>query len=97
MTYQGSVQSVDGKVDKGLFLFTLSTCIWCRKTKALLQELAIAYKYVDVDLLEGADRKEAMDELIKHNPQTSFPTILVDDGAKVILGFDETKLRGLVK
>ncbi len=96
MTYKDNVQSVDGEIDKGLFLFTLSTCIWCRKTKALLQELSVTYKYVDIDLLEGADRTEAVAELRKYNPKGSFPTILVDGGATVILGFDETKLRGLV-
>ncbi len=96
MTYKDSIQSVDGKIDKGLFLFTLSTCIWCRKTKALLKDLDIGYKYVDLDLLEGDDRKEAKEELRKYNPQTSFPTILVDGGAGVILGFNEAKLRELV-
>ncbi len=97
MSYRDRVQSVDGTIDKGLFLFTLSTCIWCRKTKALLKELGVAYKYVDVDMLEGADRQEATEEQRKYNPQMSFPTILVDGGASVILGFDDAKLRGLAK
>jgi len=96
LTYKDSAQSVDGKIDKGLFLFTLSTCIWCRKTKALLQELGVAYKYVDLDLLDGDDRKEATEELRRYNPHTSFPTVLVDGGSTVILGFNETKLRELV-
>lgn len=95
MAYKDKTQIVDGSIDKGLFLFTLSTCMWCRKTKALLRELGVAYEYVDVDLLEGADKEEAMKDLSKHNPQTSFPTILVDGGASVMMGFDEAKLNGL--
>lgn len=95
MAYKDKTQIVDGSIDKGLFLFTLSTCMWCRKTKALLRELGVAYEYVDVDLLEGADKEEAMKDLSKYNPQTSFPTILVDGGASVMMGFDEAKLNGL--
>lgn len=95
MAYKDKTQIIDGSIDKGLFLFTLSTCMWCRKTKALLRELGVAYEYVDVDLLEGADKEEAMKDLSKYNPQTSFPTILVDGGASVIMGFDEAKLNGL--
>jgi glutaredoxin-like protein NrdH len=96
MSYETFIQSVPGTEDKDIMLFTLSTCIWCRKTKALLQELGLAYNYVDVDLLEDADKEEAMKEMWKHNPSTSFPTIVVDGGAEVILGFDEAQIRGLV-
>jgi glutaredoxin-like protein NrdH len=96
MSYKDSAQSVPGQVDRGLFLFTLSTCIWCRKTKALLKELGLAYDFVDVDLLEGADKEEMMEDLVKYNPSTSFPTILVDGGKSVLLGFDEEKINGLV-
>jgi glutaredoxin len=39
---------IDGKDRGDVTLFTLSTCIWCKKTKALLQEMAIAYRFVDV-------------------------------------------------
>jgi glutaredoxin-like protein NrdH len=95
VSYETSIQSVPGSEDKDLMLFTLSTCIWCRKTKALLQDLGLAYSYVDVDLLEGADRDEAMKEMWKHNPSTSFPTIVVNGGAEVILGYDEEKINGL--
>jgi glutaredoxin-like protein NrdH len=96
MSYKDSIQSVPGAEDKDIMLFTLSTCIWCRKTKALLQELGVAYEYVDVDLLEGVDKEEAMKEMGRHNPSTSFPTIVVGGGASVILGFDEERIRGLV-
>jgi glutaredoxin-like protein NrdH len=73
-------------------LFTLSTCIWCKKTKALLKEIGVAYDFVDVDLLEGAEKESAMDELKKVNPRCSFPSLVLDDGT-CIVGFDETKIR----
>lgn len=96
MTYETSIQSVPGAEDKDIMLFTLSTCIWCRKTKALLQDMGIAYDYVDVDMLEGDDKDEAMKEMWKYNPSTSFPTIVVNNGQEVILGYDEAQIRNLL-
>lgn len=79
--------------DRGrVHLFTLSTCIWCKKTKALLKELDVAYQYVDVDLLDGAEKEAAIAELKKHNPLCSFPSLVVEDGP-CIIGFDEAKIR----
>ncbi len=95
MTYNTFIQSVPGSGDKDIMLFTLSTCIWCRKTKALLKDLGFAYKYVDIDMLEDEDKDEAMKEMSRHNPKTSFPTIVVDNGAEVILGFNEEQIKGL--
>ena len=43
------VNKVDGKNVGDIFMYALSTCVWCRRTKALLNELGIAYQYVDVD------------------------------------------------
>jgi glutaredoxin len=73
-------------------LFTLSTCIWCKKTKALLKDLDVAYQYVDVDLLEGAEREKALEELKRYNPLCSFPSLVVGSGP-CIIGYDEQKIR----
>ncbi|MBD3172715.1 glutaredoxin family protein, partial [Candidatus Bathyarchaeota archaeon] len=32
-----------------VFLYTLSTCGWCKKTKELLKEKDIAYEFIDLD------------------------------------------------
>ena len=40
-------------------LYALSTCVWCRRTKQLLDQLGVEYDYVDVDLLEGGDKTTA--------------------------------------
>lgn len=73
-------------------LYALSTCIWCKKTKTLLAELGIAYDYVDVDLLSGSDRTQAENEMIRWNPQSSFPTIVIRDQSS-IAGYDESRMR----
>ncbi len=89
-----NVQSVQGKDVGDVFVFALSTCIWCRKTKALLNELGIAYRYVDVDLAQGDDRKKLLDALTRWNKARSFPTVVVND-ERAILGFEEEALREL--
>ena len=61
----------------------------------LLSEFNLEYSYSDFDLLEGQDQKEAYDEISKYNPNTSFPTVVVNNGEKVIIGFDETELKNL--
>ncbi len=96
MSYQESIKHVSGE-DKGkIFMFTLSTCIWCRKTKAILDALGAAYDFVDVDLVEGDAGEEVMNDMHKYNPNTSFPTFVFNDGEKVILGFEEDNIRNCV-
>lgn len=95
MTYKSNIQSVPGAIDKDVMLFTLSTCIWCRNTKALLQDLGLAFSFIDVDTLDGVDKEETLTEMHKYNPKTSFPTIVIGGGAEVILGFDEDKIKAL--
>jgi glutaredoxin-like protein NrdH len=96
MSYVEKVTHIDGE-DKGkIILFTLSTCIWCRKTKELLKTLGVEYSYVDVDLVEGDAATEVMDDMHKYNPNTSFPTFVFNDGEKVILGFEEDNIRECV-
>ncbi len=83
--------------DRGrLRLFTLSTCIWCKKTKALLKELDVGYEYIDVDTLDGAEREGALEELKRFNPQCSFPSLVLDNGA-CIVGFREADIRKALK
>lgn len=83
---------VEGGSRRNIRLFTLSTCIWCKKTKAFLKDLDIAYDYVDVDLLQGAEREETLAELKRFNPRCSFPSLVVDD-KECIVGYNEEKIR----
>jgi glutaredoxin len=49
------------------------------------------YDFVDVDLLEGEERKAILEDVKKINPKCSFPTIIIGD--KVIVGFKESEIR----
>lgn len=86
------VKHVGGENKGKVMVFALSTCGWCKKTKALLQELQVGFDYADVDLLNAKDREEALDEIRKWNPACSFPSVIIND-QHCIIGFNESKLK----
>jgi glutaredoxin-like protein NrdH len=86
------VTHVDGREKGKVMLYALSTCGWCQKTKALLRELGVAYDYIDVDLLGGSERDEAIGEIQKFNPDCNFPTMVIND-SRCIVGYKEDDIR----
>ncbi|WP_245920378.1 glutaredoxin family protein [Methanospirillum stamsii] len=83
---------VDG-IDKGkIMLYALSTCIHCKQTRNLLDELHVAYDYLYVDKLNKEDMNSVLMDIEKFNPRGSFPTLVINN-SKVIVGsrLDEIK------
>lgn len=78
---------------KKIMLYTLSTCSHCKSAKKYLAEKGIPFDFVEVDLLRGDEKVRVIGELLKHNPERSFPTIVIDDGQTVIVGFREERIR----
>ena len=87
---------VPGNKKGDIMLYALSTCGWCKKTKALLNELGVEYDYTDVDLLQGEEQSAVIREIEKHNPATNFPTLVIDSD-KCIIGFKEDDIREALK
>lgn len=77
--------------EKPVKIFSLSTCSHCKSTKKLLDECTIKYEFVDVDQLEGDERKAIVEDVKKFNPKCSFPTIIIGD--KVIVGYKEKEIK----
>jgi glutaredoxin-like protein NrdH len=86
------VKHVAGMKKGKVMLYALSTCGWCKKTKALLNELGVEYDYTDVDLLKGDEQNEALKKIKKFNPECNFPTMIIND-RKCIIGFKEDDIR----
>ncbi|MCX8015204.1 MAG: glutaredoxin family protein, partial [candidate division WOR-3 bacterium] len=80
---------VEGRNKGKVFVYALSTCIWCKKTLELLSKLNVAYDYIYVDLLDADDKERVYQEMLKYNPRGSFPTVVINDSI-CITGFDET-------
>ena len=78
---------VDGsKSDHGVFVFALSTCGWCKRTKEFLRENDVAFEYVDVDKCTLEEKREVGRLLQEKDAPLGFPVTIVDDEV-VILGF----------
>jgi len=86
---------VEGRKTVPLLLYALSTCGWCKKTKGLLNELGVAYEYIDLDGLDGEAKERMRAEVRQWNPNCSLPTLVVDNRTCVV-GFQEERIRELV-
>ncbi len=89
------IEHVEGKDIGKLFLYTLSTCIWCRKMKRWLDKEGYEYSYLDVDLAPAGEHDEIMDEVRKWNPACSFPTVVVNN-KDCFSGYDPDKLKEIL-
>ncbi len=87
-----AITHVPGKDAGHVMLFALSTCVWCGKTKKLLDEMGVAYDYEYIDLLKEDAKKETMKTVKKWNPACSFPTLVIKD-SHCIVGFKEDEIR----
>lgn len=86
------VSKVDGRnKNHRVFIYALSTCVWCKRTKQFLKERGVEYEYVDVDLASGEERRKIEKEFAKTGSY-SYPTLVID-GKLVIKGYrvDEIK------
>ncbi len=79
------------KYRNGIFLYTLSTCIHCKRAKKLLGDLNMPFDHVDIDQLPQSEVRLALDEMSQYNPAETFPTMLI--GGKVIVGDREDDIR----
>ncbi len=86
------MQHVEGKNKGYVVLYALSTCGWCKKTRMLLEEMEVEYDYIYVDLLEGDERQEIIEQVKEWNPKLSFPTLVIKN-EECIVGFNEDKVR----
>lgn len=87
-----NMKHVDGEKKSDLVLYALSTCVWCKKTKAFLSDLRVGYDYVNVDELAGQEREQTIAELQRWNPKCSFPSLVINSDTCVV-GYDEGKIR----
>ena len=86
------IEHVKEKNKGKILLYALSKCVWCKKTKQLLEDLGVEYSYIFVDLLEGKDKEKTIEDIKKWNPRCSFPTLVIND-KKCIIGLKEDEIR----
>jgi Glutaredoxin and related proteins len=70
-----------------LLFFGLTTCVHCKHTRQFLEKHNLPFDCVYVDTLEGDERSQTLKTVREYNPRVSFPTLVVDGGKEVIVGF----------
>lgn len=80
-------------------LYALSTCPYCHRAQAFMEQRHIEFNPVFVDLLTGADKARAVEEVQAVNPRLSFPTIVIGDGTdrEVLIGMSDNTEQALLK
>jgi len=81
---------------KKIVLFALSTCPACKKTKELLKNHDIDYVLVEMDTIDAASREKLLIEVRKHNSRETFPTLVINGGEKVVVGYREDDLKDAI-
>ena len=72
-------------------VYALSTCPYCRMTRAYLDENDVEYDVVEVDLLDGDEREAAIEEVRALSGGASFPVVVID--GDVIVGFNKKGIK----
>lgn len=75
-----------------VYLYALSTCGHCKRTKELLNSLGVEYQYVFVDTLPDDEIPTVLKAVEKYNPGVSFPTLIIDNGKRCIVGYHKEEI-----
>ena len=72
-------------------LYALSTCVHCKALIEFLEENRVAFSFVNIDELEGKERRDMVKEVKRLNPRCTFPTLVA--GEQVVVGFRIEEIR----
>jgi glutaredoxin len=78
--------------NKNVFLYTLSTCGWCKKTKEYLKDNDVEHEYIDVDKCTRDEQRDILKDIKERKVPAAFPIIIIDDKI-VISGFKQKELK----
>jgi glutaredoxin-like protein NrdH len=67
-------------------LYALSTCVWCKLIKQFLNNNDVAFRFVDVDLQNEADKSVVIKDILSKGGTITYPTTIIDD-EKLLQGY----------
>ncbi|MFX1294532.1 MAG: glutaredoxin family protein [Promethearchaeota archaeon] len=71
---------VQGRISRHkVMLYTISTCIWCRRLKDKLNSRDIQYSYIDIDLIPYMQKEVLKAKLREVKPRLAFPMMFVNE------------------
>ncbi len=77
-----------------VFVYALSTCPWCRKTKKWFEDTQVAFDFVDVDLLKGEEAEKAAADAYALSGGRRYPVTLIN--GEVVVGYNPDKFLELL-
>ena len=78
---------VDGKrKDHQVFMYTISTCGFCKRTKQFMKDKDVEHEYIDVDKVSKEERDTIHKDIKNRGGRLAFPTIIIDN-TMLITGF----------
>jgi glutaredoxin len=85
---------IDGvHTEHTVLLYALSTCIWCKKTRQLLEDEGVTFDFVYVDLVGPDERRKIRARIRELSSSTSFPATIIDE-TDCIIGYKPEKIKG---
>lgn len=78
---------------KKVYMYTLSTCPWCMKTRAFFAEHGIPYEFIDYDLADEATQARIARELDAAGA-SGFPFVRIGD--QVVEGYQPARFARLL-
>jgi glutaredoxin len=78
-----------------VYVYALSTCPWCRKTKKWFEDSQIAYDFVDVDKLPDDEQDAVADKAYELSGGRRYPVVVIN--GEVVVGFNTDRYLELLK
>ena len=80
---------------KKVKMYTLSTCLWCKRTKKFFEDKGIPFECVDYDKVDEAEQEKIMAEMKKNGGGGSFPYVCIGSG--VVQGYEPDEFERLLE
>ena len=80
---------------KKITIYSLSTCLWCKKTKKYFEENKIPYEFVDYDKQDEDRQEKMMEEMRASGCTGSFPFTRIC--STCVQGYDPAEFAKLLK
>jgi len=81
-------------VSEQVFVYALSTCPWCRRTKQFFTDRGVPYDSVDIDKVDDDEGDRLADEAYDLSGSRAYPVVRIGD--EVVVGYAPEKYRRLL-
>ena len=91
-------QEVEGEngAEEKILIFSISTCVWCKRCKTFLNEKKMKYRFIDVDKIDPIDKGTIIVYVKeKYQSRITYPFLACESG--YVGGYNPNKYIELLK